>query len=101
MKLGLTINGIYDTDGLPGFDFVSCLDGDRREFAIESEISAMLDKYALVIAWHHDDALDVSVEYGLGGSPLADGDVDSVVERKLDGFIDRVVMLAIMVRNVA
>lgn len=64
MELGLTGYGVNLAEDLSGLYLVAGPDGDSRQFAVEREVVAVLDQYALVEARLDDDLADDSVEDG-------------------------------------
>ena len=59
----------------------------------------MLDENAFVVARHHYNLLDNTVEDGFDAGARRHGDVDAIVERQLDLGEDRMIMLAEMVHD--
>ena len=64
MELGLTGDCVHFAEDLSGLDLVAGPDGDTRQFAVEREVVAVLDQYALVEARLDYDLADDSVEDG-------------------------------------
>ena len=57
----------------------------------------MLDHDALIVARHHHNLLHNSIKYGLDLCILSEGDIESVVRRKLKILIYRVIVLSEMI----
>ena len=97
MELGLSTHGVHRAQVLSSLHFVTFLHGDRSDIAIQREIIAVLHKDALVVSGHNDYLFNLSVENCLHGRSLPESHGDSVVERKLEVGIDRVIPLSEMI----
>ena len=97
MKLGLGVDWCHISEDRSRLDLVAGLYPDIGELAVEGEIASVLHQHAHIVARHHHNALDHSVEDGFHLLPVVEGDIDAVVEGKsIDiGFNPRYVLEAL------
>ena len=62
MELGLSVDGIDHAYGLSCLDFVTGLDRDTRQLAVECKVFSVLDKHTLSISRHHKYVQNFTVE---------------------------------------
>ena len=82
MDLSITVYGIHLSYHFSCAHFLSRLDIDSLELAVESKVISMTDEHTLVISRHDEYLLHNPLEHSLDISPLAHCDVDTIVWRE-------------------
>ena len=99
MKLGFTGDGVHPSEYLSGFNLVAGFHINACQLAIEGEIPTMLHQYALVVSGDYHNIAYGAIENRFDSAVFGKSDVEAVVERQLDIFINRMIVLPKRVYN--